>query len=169
MVATWALSADAAAADGLLHLVRRRLVDGNLGLGGREQGDAASLADDHGGLHVALEEEPLDGDPVRPVLGKQLAQRRVQTMQPLRLRDVGWCSDDPRVDELQPAALEPDDPEAARCRSGVDPHDDHRRIVSRHAAGPSFVRSSSYSGLDIIRQDSYIARAFEKTRTQRDT
>ena len=50
-----------------LDLVGGRLADRDAGLGGRQQDDAAGLADGEGRLDVAAEEEPLDPDHGRPV------------------------------------------------------------------------------------------------------
>ena len=70
MAATCCLVRRAVAADRLLHLVRRRLVDRDARLRRRQQRDAARLADGHRGLHVALEEEALDSHPLGPVLAR---------------------------------------------------------------------------------------------------
>ena len=64
---TWLLVGGAVAGDGDLDLVRGGLADGDAVLGGREQDDAAGLADGERGLGVLAEEQPLDAEERRAV------------------------------------------------------------------------------------------------------
>ena len=57
----------AVAGDGDLHLVRAVLVHFETVLRRRQQDRAARLSHGEGGLHVLVEEEPLDGNEIRAV------------------------------------------------------------------------------------------------------
>jgi len=59
------------------------------------------LADGHGGLHVALEEETLDANPMRSVHAEQLGQGCMQGMQPFRVRGGPVGSHHSGIDEPQ--------------------------------------------------------------------
>ena len=98
---------------------------------GGEQRDAASLADGHGGLHVALEEEPLDADAVRLVHGQELDERGVQAAQAVGIGPVGLGPDHARIDHAQAAVVQRHHPESAAGGAWVDAERDHPlRIVA---------------------------------------
>ena len=78
------LAGRAAARHGGLDLARRRLADGQPGLGGREQDDAPGVTDPEGRLGVAAEEQPLHGDQGGPVRLDEVRDAGVDLEQPLR-------------------------------------------------------------------------------------
>ena len=79
-----ALVGAAVASDGHLDLVRPIFEHGDAALGGREQDDAARLADGERSHDVAIEEEPLDAQEGRIVRSIQLDYSGVDLEQPLR-------------------------------------------------------------------------------------
>ena len=73
----------AVASDRLFDLRRFVVVDRQIGLRGRQQDNAARLADAHRGAHVLAEEELFHRDRLRPMLENQLAQPAMDDQQPL--------------------------------------------------------------------------------------
>ena len=96
---------------------------------GDQQRHRACLTDGHGGLHVALEEQALDGDAVRVVLGNKTVEGGLELGEALRIGLRGPGSNHARVQQSQPIRLERDDAKPKRCGAGIDAERDHRAIL----------------------------------------
>ena len=96
---------------------------------GDEQRDRARLANGHGRLDVALEEEPLHGHAVGLMLRDESVQGRLELCQALGVRPGRQRSDNPGIDQPQAVGLEGDDTEPEGRGARIDANGDHGAIV----------------------------------------